>query len=245
VVRIRYIIPRIVIEKARSKEETLPSVRLFRAELDAIIKLFEEYCESVTLSDDEYSYEHGFKELRKRVGPRVRKFQIAGSKPSVFLTFDGFAIKLRAQYQDGGNTVDENKRTDHLFLRLREYLGEHRTLLAGLMNNTAMSILGAVATLLIGVSAATSPRPSNIDPGAIYLDLKHGLIFFGGFAILALIAVVGMQRAGHHFVYYGDSGDVISFWKRKKDDLFLGLIIAIVGAILGVCGTLVAQHFTK
>jgi hypothetical protein len=109
-----------VIEKARSKEETVPSVRLFRAELDAIIKLFEEYCEGVILSDDEYSYEHGFKELRERVGPRLRKFQLVGSKPSVVLTFDGFAIKLRAEYQDGGNTVDENKRADHLFLGLRE-----------------------------------------------------------------------------------------------------------------------------
>jgi hypothetical protein len=243
--RIQYIILHIVIEKARSKEETLPSVRLFRAELDTIIKLFEEYCETVTLSDDEYSYERGFEELRKRAGPRLRKFQIAGSKPSVFLTFDGFAFRLRAQYQDGGDTVDENKRTDHLFLRLREYLGEHRTLLAGLMNNTAISILGAVATLLIGFSVASSPRPSNLDPAAVYLDFKHGLIFMGGFAFWALIVVASTQRTGQHFIYYGDSGDVISFWKRKKDDLFLGLIVAVVGAILGVCGTLVAQHFTK
>src|ERR1700693_528539 len=234
--------PYVVIEKARSKEEILPSVRLFRAELDAIIKLFEEYCESVTLSDDEYNYEHGFKELRERVGPRVRKFQIIGCKPSVVLTFDGFAIKLKAEYQDGGNTVDENKRADHLFLRLREYLRDRRTLLAGLMSNTALAILSTVAVLMIGISAVTSPRPPGIDHGAVYLDFNHGVVFLGGFAILGLILFVSVQRTGNHFVYYGDSSEITSIWKRKKDDILLGLIMAIVGAILGVCGTLITQQ---
>jgi hypothetical protein len=234
-----------VIEKARSREENLPSVRLFRTELDAIVKLFGEYCEGMTLSDDEYVYEHGFKELRDKFGPRLRKFQIVGSTPSVVLTFDSFAIKLRVEYKDGGNAVDENKAADHLFLRLREYLSKHQTLVAGLMSNTVITVLTVLAALLIGISAATSPRPPNIDPNAIYLDFKHGLTFLGGFALLALTIVFGTRRTGHHFVYYGDSEEMTSFWKRKKDDLASSLIIAIVGAVLGVIGTLVVQHFTK
>jgi len=234
-----------VIEKARSREENLPSAKLFMAELDTIFGLFGEYCESVTLSDDEFVYEGGFSEMRDRVGPRIRKFQIIGSKPTVALTFDSFALKLRVEYQDGGYLLDDNKRADHLFLRLKEYLAKHQTLVVRIMNNTAITVLIVIASLLIGISVLTSPRPANLDSNAIYLDLKHGLFFVAGFALLGLIIFVGTRRTGYHFVYYGGSAEITSFWQRKKDDLFFGIIMTLFGSILGVIGTLVAEHFKK
>jgi hypothetical protein len=234
-----------VIEKARSKEESLPSARLFKTELDTISNLFGEYCETFALSNDEYVYEGGFSEMRERLGPRVRKFQIVGSKPTVSLTFDSFALKLRVEYQDGGFALDENKRADHLFLRLKEYLGKHQTLVVRMMSNTAITVLVVIATLLIGISVFTSPRPANVDPNAIYLDLKHGLFFLSGFALLALIIFGATRRTGYHFVYYGGSDEITSFWHRKKDDLLFGIIMALFGGILGVMGTLVAEHLKK
>jgi len=234
-----------VIEKARSKEENLPSLRVYRSELDKIMHLFGEYCETVTLSDDEHIWEDGFSELREKMGPRLRKFQIKGEHPTVILTFEQGAIKLKVEYEDGGSAVAENKRADHLFLRLKEYLSLHLTLAARLMSNTVVSILSTLGTLLVGIAIVTSPRPANVDPNAIYVDLKHGLILLVGFGLLALIAIVGTRRTGYYFAYYGDAAEITSFWTRKKDDLVLALLTTMIGAILGVIGTLVVQHFTK
>lgn len=234
----------IVIEKARSKEETLPSVRLFRSELDEVIRLFKQYCESEILSDDQYVYD-GFQELREKLGPRVRRFQIVGQKPSVTLTFDSFAIKLKVEYQDGGNTVAENKRADHLFLGLREYLAKHKTLVAGLVTDTAIFISSVLAVLLIAIPVVTSPRPPNIDPNALYLDFKHGLFLAGGLVVLTLTVVFGVRRTGHHFIYYGESSDITPLWKHKTDNLGSALVLAVFAAILGIIGTLLVQHFRK
>ena len=57
--------------KSRLKEETLPAVRLFRNNLDDLIKLFSEHTSDVTVSDKEYFYSD-FAEMRDKTGPRFR-----------------------------------------------------------------------------------------------------------------------------------------------------------------------------
>jgi hypothetical protein len=86
-----------MIAKARSREENLPSVRLFRTEINSIVGMFAEYCANVVISDDEYVYQD-LQELRDRLGPRLRKFQIAGLKPNVSLSFEIYGLKLAVQY---------------------------------------------------------------------------------------------------------------------------------------------------
>ena len=235
--------PFIVIEKARSKEENLPSVRLFRTELDAILQLFNEYCATQTISDDEYVYKD-FDEMRERVGTRFKKLQILGSDPSVSLSFELYGVKLAIVYKEG-DSADVKKRGDHLFLQLREFLGKHETIAAQLMNNTATTIFSVVGVLTILISIVTSPRPENLDPNSIYLNLKHGLFLIAGVLMVVLVSVLGMRRTGHHIVYYGYAHEITTFWTRKKDDLLFGLLMAVVGVALGVVGTLITQHFVK
>ena len=221
-------------------------MRLFREHVDAIVVLFNEYCTEVTISDDEYDY-RDFQEMRDRLGPRLRKFKVTGTQPSVTLSFEIYAIKLSVQYQGGTSSEEEEKRADHLFLRLKDYLAKHQTLIAGLMTPTALIIVPTAAALIIGLALVTSPKNTspNARPDAIYLDFKHGLMFLFGFSVLALTGVLGTRRTGSYFVYYGNANEMTSFWKRKKDDLIFATLIAIVGAVLGCVGTLVVQHFTN
>jgi hypothetical protein len=236
--------PGIVIEKPRSKEEVLPSIRLFKSELDTVVGLFREYCTEVTISDDDYTYTD-IQEMRDRVGKRLPKLQILGANPNVSLRFElGYGVKLAVANKED-DSDDTRRRADHLFLRLKEFLDKYKTLSAEMMTPGAVTALIVVGLLTVCLSILLSPRPANVDPNAVYLDVKHGLFLVMGIVLLLVVAIAGMRRTGYHAIYYVNQHEVTSFWSRKKDDLLSGTLMALLGAAFGVIGTLVAQHFLK
>jgi drug/metabolite transporter (DMT)-like permease len=130
-------------------------------------------------------------------------------------------------------------------LRVKEYLGNHKSLAAQLLSNTALVILSFIGILTMLFSIVTSPRPDNLNPNAIYLDFKHSLSFLVGIGMILTIFLLATRRSGYHFVYYGYAHERSSFWGRKKDDVLMGVGLALLGAILGVLGTLLTQYLTR
>jgi hypothetical protein len=46
------------------------------------------------------------------------------------------------------------------------------------------------------------------------------------------MGMVGAYKTGFYLLYYGRQDEVPSFWHKKKDDLLIGVLIAIFGGMV-------------
>jgi hypothetical protein len=84
--------------KTHGKLKTLPSVKLFREDLEELLSLFRAYCETVTISDADSEYE-SLDELKLHVGSRVRNIEFAGTKPNITLTLMDHSRRVNMEWR--------------------------------------------------------------------------------------------------------------------------------------------------
>jgi hypothetical protein len=210
--------------KTRVKEEALPAVRLFRNNLDDLTNMFKEYASDITISDNQYFY-NDLTEMREKTGPRMRQLQIGSSNPTATLSFMPSAgVKLNV-IPSGDYDSQENKNADLLFLRVKDYLDGQKTSTARLMNRTVAGVIEGIAGVAMALSLFTSPHVG----GKYTLDYPHAALFLAGLFALLLTEFLATRTSTQYFVYYGYPAELTSFWKRKKDDL----ILVVIGAVLG------------
>jgi hypothetical protein len=226
--------------KTRVKEETLPAVRLFRNNLDDLTRLFKEHASGVTISDNQYFY-NDLAEMRDKIGPRLRYLQIGASNPTATLSFvPSVGVKLNVT-STGDDDSEENKNANVLFLRAKDYLGDHRTSTARFMSPGVTAVVVGIGAIAMGLSILTSPVVGN----AFSLDARHAALFGAGLLVLMLTVVSAIRMSTYYFVYYGYPAELNSFWKRKKDDLILVVIGGVLGGLITVILQLVVGHFQK
>jgi hypothetical protein len=221
--------------KSLKQSEDMPSVRLFRDDLDKIIGLFSEYCTNVTIEDDENTYE-SLAEIRERFGPKIKKLQITGRSPTASLLFTPGKISLLCEPSHMDD--DQAKKANLLFLRLKNLLHEHPSLPAKLTAGTRAVNIFVFGFMLIMGSIVTAPHTQTV----LTLDIRHMLVILAGVAIISMLGVISGYRKGFYFLYYGRRNEVPNFWQRKKDDLLIGMFLVLAGAIFGF---LISAHFAK
>jgi hypothetical protein len=212
--------------KTHGKLEYIPAVKLYREDLDALLSLFQSYCDTVTISDADSEYE-SLDELKHHVGSRVRTIELAGTKPNITLALTSQASTLRHLSEGMVLTSEETDRADLLFSRTREFLLKRKRLLA-----RVFTIQGIVVGCLAVVTLALflNWHYQRQDNGILVLVMLFGImpIVFIGAPVI---------HGGFRSVTLDSQLTASSFWKRNGDHI---LLLAI-GTIIGVGGTLLSQ----
>lgn len=120
-------------------------------------------------------------------------------------------------------------------MAVKEFLDQHLSAKGLVFHPGAILLYGFV--IGIGAIAIGSFMKTPIGQTA---SLFGGLIFF---MIMSALSSAMSGRLGE--VSVRPKSEATSFFKRKKDDLIVQFLIAIIAGTLGVIGTLVTQHVTK
>jgi hypothetical protein len=179
--------------------------------------------------------------MREKTGPRIRQLQIDSSNPTATLSFvPGVGIKLNVT-TFGDDDSQKNKDAILLFLRVKDYLRGQQTSTARFMSPTVLSVIGGIAALAMGLSILTSPYVGD----KIALDYRHAALLLVGLVVLVVEVIAAANTSTHYFVFYGYPTELTSFWKRKKDDLILVVIGAVLGGLITAMIELVVSHYPK
>jgi hypothetical protein len=222
-----------------TKVWAFPSLKLLREDLDEVVSLFKtddeneigKLEEQVTITDEENVYP-SFDEMRLRKGDDVEH---------LILMNRDLGLKLDLRRHPRVMTLSTTKATDAaelVFYRVRDFLGGRRRplnfLVTRLLWGTALLIL---FVYLVWWFFAEGYKQANTP--------IHGIGWLFLVLFLASLCFVlsrdSLDKSTSYFVTLKRKHELPSFFKRKKDDLVLMLLGAMVGAALGILGTLVTQ----
>jgi len=207
------------------------SLMLFQEDLSNVVAIFRgsEAGSTVVLGDEERTYS-SFDELRRLKGDDVAEF---------FLSNEAIGVRLTLKKAERKATLMATKSSDAAelaYFRAREFL-ETKRKPATFWVGTALPLI-AWSVLLLSLRPAYEYR--NV-PGVVAL----GILLLIGIPILALVLTSELKNQTRYFVTLKRKHEHPSFFRRKKDDLILMLIGSIVGAVLGIMGTLAVQHLLR
>lgn len=164
-------------------------------------------------------------------GLRINVLQISGTNPRIRLRFANASLWIYRDVEDREMSQVELDKADLLYLRVKEFVDEHRT-----WRSRAIPWLILLLPAVFGADLATPV--GNGREMTVTVTVSSVLI-------LAVGLMVTRARIGNGYVTLESKTTATTFWQRKKDDIILQIGILVVGAVLGVIGTLIAQHFAK
>ncbi len=207
------------IEKSLSK--VLPSVRLFRDDVDGIGEILKETCEQVVFIHKDHEFE-SLEELVQRVGSRIASLEINGLRPYV-------SLHLKRDVPGVFLYCSAGKESQTIFLRLKEFLLGKAKWQAFVFSPA----VGIVSLILFIVSLITISQNSVRS----FITNQYVRLIPLIFLFVALISAV--YRSGIAYtIILEPKHQRLSFFSRKKDDI----IMLILGAIIGAFITAVVTH---
>jgi hypothetical protein len=223
-----------------TKTARLRSLKMYRTELDQLVKFFEDRCAKVEISDNDHRYE-SLDEMKKHVGPRIKALDIRGENPSVHFLLNQKELlpgppgaPPTASFYNELRTEEITDDAEALFLKIKEFLSSYQR------QSTTWLLL--IALVFVGASIFSFSFLGTPAYREYRTVLTVVLLSSLTFAILLLSLATTLSR---NYLMLETRLSSPSFLKRKRDDLILGILIALFGAVLGIIGTLVTQHFTK
>lgn len=201
--------------KRGSLSFVVPSVKLWREDVDHIISMLEEFSERVEISDRKAEFESLDELILKRgVRPKSLYFQAWG--PYVSLRFDRREGYLGTWLYTNGESIE----AENCFLRIKEYLlGRKRWLNV----TTVIWPIVVIAFLALGLGKQAEVLSFGRIAGTMVSlsFLAYGVLFFIlRFGMLYSISLSEPHERG-------------SFLTRHGETILVGLITATIGAIVG------------
>jgi hypothetical protein len=205
---------------------------LFREDLEEVVNIFRASNEEsvVVLADGDRPYA-SFDEMQKISGAQVAHLVLINHE---------VGIKLELQKGSQGlvlTTVKASDEADLAFHRTKDFLQSRK--------RKAHFWLGYVLPWVCLAISLISFYP-------LYLrrtEVIHGILWVYGLVCLSAFTVLMCSNTifegSRSFVTLKRRHEWPPFVKRNRDGLILMFIGSVIGAILGVCGTLIVQHFTK
>ena len=208
------------IEKSQSK--VLPSVRLFRDDLDQAAEMLRETCEKVVFIYSDYEFE-SLEELAQKVGSRISSLEIKGVGPYV-------SLHLKRDFPAVFLYCSEGKESQTIFLRLKDFLMS-KVKWQTYVFSPSVGIISLVLFIvsLIAISQ-NSVRSVITNPYVRLFPLIFLFVALASAVYRSGIAYTIILEARHQR---------LSFFSRKKDDI----IMLILGAIIGTIITAVVAHW--
>jgi hypothetical protein len=202
------------------KKTTVPPVSLYWEDLTALLSLFNEYCESVEISDDKAIYD-SLDEARQMMGTKTRNLEIVGRNPNVRLSLVGTGSWLTQQFDKREMMRAELDRVDTLFYRVKEFLEDRRRKGSVYLGGPFVTLLG----LAIIVSAFATIILKNLT------SHTGAALFVGWVVALAWLSLGQTYRRDIGVVSMKPKAEVTSFWGRNKDAIKI-LLLSGAGTII-------------
>lgn len=202
-------------EKKRSKHEKYRGCVLCLEDLQHIIDLFCKYSNEVIISDPDYIYE-SVEELSKNYKGKINNIEICFHIP--------FYISLKYNFNNGPlylYTNELNDKSSYLFDKTDQYLKQKAPL--------AEKVINPIYPMLLFVLFFMLKKYIKIPE-----DLKSSIIQ-GLASVFVLFAVLYVwSRIYGIFIYISTKKRESSkcFFNKKRDDIFLIIIGAIIGGII-------------
>jgi hypothetical protein len=200
-------------------KEYLP-LRLFLDDLQEIENILKGPAQSVSIKVRGFEFD-SIDEFSKNSGHRkITDLQITCSTPYVSLEFTRFSARLYV-----GSSDDT---AAGLFHKLDQLLTQSRIPFWFLHSYYFVWVLNILLPLN---TAVVSNEPTSTS-----VSLVAGAWIFR-------VLYVRLRR--HSTVILSNRNERSTFLSRKKDDLILALISGIIGALLGIAGTLIVNQLTR
>lgn len=130
-------------------------LKMYREDLDGLVNIFQRFCSSVTISDDQNIYD-SLAEMKQYVGSEIKDLNIRGENPKVhFLLNKAEQVpsstpgQIMTQLFPELRTEEATDAADTLFYVVREHIQTYqRTPLT--LPVLSFSVLAIVITLLLG-----------------------------------------------------------------------------------------------
>jgi hypothetical protein len=206
----------------------LKSLSLYRDDLEHVVSIFSpnDALDEITISDGQNEYE-SLDELREKRGDRVDEISIRSTQPGTRLHLRKSPRLLQLE------SLEATDEADAAFYKAKEFLrGKRRPLnifMAGVV--PAMGLLLIIAGFIyINTHSATAAHIPS------WLAISFWMVAFG-----MLLWWREFDEWSFYYVSLQKRHESPSFFQRKKDDL----VLLLIGAVLGVLGTMLVEHLKK
>lgn len=227
----------------RAKTARIGPLKMYREDLNQLMQLFSDYCTQVQLTD---SGNHRFSDLedyRTNMGLKIKDLDIRGENPGVHLLLNQKVVvsgpgmpgpPTTTTFSNELRTEDISDDADMVYFKIKEFLSSYER------PNAAWLLLPAFLSMLFGIlTFVFAARPDLVPYRTVLILTSMALL------ALALYLVTLTSKLGQNVLILETRLNSPSFWKRKKDDLLLALFTGLLGAVLGIVGTLLAEHWIK
>ena len=207
------------------------SVMLFQEDLSVMADILggSEGSSNVAIADRERNY-LSFDELRGVKGDEVHELYLGSLDHRVRVNFS------KAHHKVTVITSASGDKAELIFLKLKDFLLKKERP----MTSWWVPALQRTAWAILLIAAVPVYRNRNVG-GLVGLASISATVI----PILMLAFASDMKKQTQYFVTLKRRHEYQPFLKRNKDALILMLLGSIIGAILGILGTLVVQRLAK
>lgn len=203
--------------------KALPSVALYRDDIELIIEKFKGYGFDVVLSDQEYEFTDITEFIQKR-GTRPTEFQILGT-----LNYERVLLNVKRKTVFGGVWLQggTSEKGKAITFDILDIFKRRRTLLARLLGDTKWGVIGFVI-YLFGICSYFFPA---VKPARSFSMIAGGfLMMLGG---LAGGVRIGLGSSVNLELRHEAS----TFLSRNSDKLIVSVFSALFGALVTLAPT--------
>ena len=216
----------------KQKKETYYSERIkgfvvFRNNIEEALNILTDNGLSVTLQDDKHFYDN-IDEIIRNVGNSPKKIKVEARNKetyeSVGLTFDKNELSINCQ---------GSEQMYSLGFRLKNYFSETIPWHYKVFNPWIFffTSITPIYTITLAFDKITNELTR---PWILVLFAISFLLWLFSYFLRKNTYGIRLVKSHEH-----------GFWKRNKDSLIVTLISTIIGAVLGVIGTLLVQYFNE
>ena len=205
--------------KESSKSQSFPSVELFLSDLEEIYEILTETSKEINISSGEYVYE-SLQDLKENNPQKIKKIEFQGYNPYISLKFKKSLSSANSVWLYIGNVTKES---ENAFYRISAILNRKRLPLSKFFTFPLFFIFYSIFFILLYIPYDLIQKifPSKISIlSFIFLPLILSIFcFLFSTGYLSKINLINKNKRS-------------TFIKRKKDDIILLIIGAIIGFIL-------------
>lgn len=204
-----------------TKSARLRRLKMYREDLDQLMKLFQDSCARVALADDTTRYDN-LDEMKGHVLSPIKHLDIRGEDPAVHFVLNQV---IKVEGSSYGSSLVNELRTEEvseaaevLFFKLEDFLSEKQRPWLRI----PFAIVSAVGLLLAIVGIG---RESVTHSDKLPVLCGIGLLIFGIFGMLS--------GSVTNYVTLEKRIDTPSFWLRNREAFAVHAITALISAIIG------------
>lgn len=212
------------IDKSLSKDY-LP-VKLYLDDLEQIDEIMKEASTSLSFETEDFKFD-SIEELKNNLKKaQINELHVKSSSPYITIDFTRMWARV---YVSSSETSSAG-----IFFRLDQIISNRTRILKWLYSFYFIWVTNISVWLISGTFGLTFIS-SRMNP--------YTSITLTALSSMWLFWVLFIRLRSHSIIFLTHRGSEKPFLQRNKDNLILAIISAILGAILGIAGTLIANQF--